>query len=125
MQVVDYKPDHIISLGKDPKALFLDDAKPAVTLMTDSGDIIACGGTAEAWVIAGELAQKHPLALCKTTKKYMDKWVEEYKVTQLTASVDYSDKKACRWAYWLGFGTILGEYFRYSDEVTLLVVMRE
>ncbi len=130
-KVVDYHPDHIKSLGKCPSELFLEDARPAITLMTDDGEVIACGGlrilyggVAESWVIAGPLAEKHPLALCKATKEYMDRWVKEYGLRQLTASVDYADRKACRWAYWLGFDTVLGEYFRYADETLLLVVMR-
>jgi hypothetical protein len=51
--------------------------------------------------------------------------MKEYGIRRLTASVDYADKKACRWAHWLGFDRVLGEYFRYDDEVLLLVVIKE
>lgn len=131
--VVPYHPAHIEALGIDPASIFLDrEYEPSMTLMTDDGEVIACGGfrilyggVAEAWAIAGPLAEKHPLAFCKETKRFMKRWTEEYGIRKLTASVNYADKKACRWAHWLGFNKVLGEYFRYEDDSLLLVVMKE
>jgi hypothetical protein len=113
--------------------LLLDtDYEPAMTLIDDNGTVIACGGfrcipggVAEAWAVAGPLAEKYPLAFCKETRRLMRRWMKEYGIRRLTASVDYADKKACRWAHWLGFDRVLGEYFRYDDEVLLLVVIKE
>lgn len=53
------------------------------------------------WFLTTPAAEKHPLAVCRVTKAFINLWLKDYSV--LRNWIDARFEKAVSWAKWAGF----------------------
>ena len=96
----------------------------------DQDEVIGIGGihniwshVGEAWLLLGEYAMAKPTSVARHTAYMFDYLQEEFEYKRIQASIAVTDKKARRFAEWLGFqnegvmkkyGPDGTDYYRYA-----------
>jgi len=79
-------------------SLFLDDV-----ILGCAGVHVLWDGVAEGWIIMSKQGYGSPKTIARYTDELFDDIMTENKLWRIQASVADSDKRALRFAYWLGF----------------------
>lgn len=120
MQIIPFEIEHFDMMtldekgfvSKENRAMFEAYPKigPAITLLNDSLEIVACAGVimgfegvGEFWMIPGKLVPKYPKSVWKEAKAFIDDSVERFKLCRIQATIREVDLKAIRWIERLGF----------------------
>ncbi len=83
---------------------------PAITLLNDSFEVIACAGVlipwegfGEFWMIPGVLVPKYKKSVWKEAKLFIKDSRERFNLRRIQATIRENDQRAIRWIERLGF----------------------
>lgn len=120
MQLIQFEIEHFDMMklddngyvSRESRAMFEAYPKigPAITLLNDSLEVVACAGVivpyqgmGEFWMIPGSLVPKYGLTVSKEAKRFIADTVERFSLHRIQATVREVDQRAVRWIERLGF----------------------
>lgn len=83
---------------------------PAITLLNDAYEVVACagviiawGGMGEFWMVPGKLVPRYAKSVWKEAKLFIADSIGRYNLHRIQATVRERDARAIRWIERLGF----------------------
>ena len=107
---MDLGPDSLVSRDRRPLFEAYPKVGPAVTLLNDTMEPIACAGVlvmweglGEFWMIPSRYVPKYPKTVWKEAKDFVNGSIAKFNLHRVQATVREADETATRWIERLGF----------------------